>query len=127
MAIYQPLDSASVRADGTGWWVICLCAAWCDTCGEYRRIFDALAWQWPNLRFEWVDIEDDAALVGDLDIQTFPTLLIVGEDRPLFMGPLLPQAGVLNRLIASLRAGQLEPISESCAGDVFRRIREARN
>ena len=26
-----------------GWWAVCLCAAWCGTCGIYRPLFDELA------------------------------------------------------------------------------------
>ncbi len=66
--------------DGS-WQVICLCAAWCGTCGIYRPLFDELARAHPDVRFEWVDIEDDAEIAGDLDVETFPTLLIADSDR----------------------------------------------
>ena len=91
--------------NGTDWWVVCLCAQWCGTCREYRPLFDGLARAHPDVRFVWVDIEDDAGLVGDLDVETFPTLLIARDRTALFLGPLLPQAPVLARLLASLRAG----------------------
>ena len=91
--------------NGTDWWVVCLCAQWCGTCREYRPLFDSLARAHPDVRFVWVDIEDDAGLVGDLDVETFPTLLIARDRTALFLGPLLPQAPVLARLLASLRAG----------------------
>ena len=91
--------------NGTDWWVVCLCAQWCGTCREYRPLFDGLARAHPDVRFVWVDIEDDAGLVGDLDVETFPTLLIARARTALFLGPLLPQAPVLARLLASLRAG----------------------
>lgn len=85
------------------WWVVCLCAAWCGTCGQYRPMFDELARAHPDVRFEWVDIEDDSDLAGDLDVETFPTLLIADGHRALFLGPLLPQIPVLARLLASLQ------------------------
>ena len=85
--------------------MVCLCAQWCGTCREYRPLFDGLARAHPDVRFVWVDIEDDAGLVGDLDVETFPTLLIARDRTALFLGPLLPQAPVLARLLASLRAG----------------------
>ena len=91
--------------NGTDWWVVCLCAQWCGTCREYRPLFDGLARAHPDVRFVWVDIEDDAGLVGDLDVETFPTLLIARDRTALFLGPLLPQAPVLARLLASLREG----------------------
>lgn len=51
----------------------------------------------------WVDIEDDADQLGDLDIETFPTLLVLHRGRPLFFGPVLPQIDVIDRLLQTLR------------------------
>ena len=58
-------------------WVACLCAAWCVACREYGATFAALAAQFGDeADFAWIDIEDDADALGDLDIENFPTLLI---------------------------------------------------
>ncbi|CAN7338280.1 thioredoxin family protein [Acidovorax sp. LjRoot74] len=112
-----------------GWWAVCLCAAWCGTCGIYRPLFDELARAHPDVRFEWVDIEDESDLAGDLDVETFPTLLIADGQRALFLGPLLPQAPVLARLLTSLQAAA--PGSGAGAGQeaqgVFERVRAARS
>lgn len=115
--------------DSPQWWVVCLCAAWCTTCGEYRGTFDGIASQWPGLRFEWVDIEDESALIGDLDIETFPTLLIGEGNRSRFMGPLLPQSGILNRLIDSLVESdtQSPTSSVSQADHLLEDIRKSRS
>jgi thiol-disulfide isomerase/thioredoxin len=85
--------------------VACLCADWCGTCRDYRPVFDQVAAAHPGLRFVWLDIEDQAALVGELDIETFPTLLIADGAALRFAGPLLPHAGTLARLLASLEPG----------------------
>jgi thiol-disulfide isomerase/thioredoxin len=81
--------------------VACLCAAWCTSCRAYRAVFDAAAAAHPGATFRWVDIEDEAALVDDLDIENFPTILIAGADAPRFFGTILPQPEVLARLIAA--------------------------
>jgi thioredoxin 1 len=75
----------------TSWLVACLCAAWCKTCDEYRETFDALSALHPDWAFAWVDIEDEADLVGDHDIEDFPTLLVQRGDNVLFLGALTPQ------------------------------------
>lgn len=62
-----------------------------------------MAREWPGVRFEWVDIEDEDDLVGDVDVETFPTVLIGDAHGARFLGPVLPQAGVLRRLLGSLR------------------------
>lgn len=63
---------------------------------------DEIAQKYPHSRFVWIDVEDRADLVGDLDIETFPTLL-VGNDQGLnFLGAVTPQPEVLSRLLYSL-------------------------
>jgi thiol-disulfide isomerase/thioredoxin len=88
--------------------VACLCAAWCTTCDAYRPLLATLAAQRPGLRFVWIDIEDDADMLGDeaLDIETFPTLMLLRGGAPLFYGPLLPNAATLARLLDALVTGQ---------------------
>jgi thioredoxin 1 len=91
--------------------VACLCAAWCHTCTDYRATLVAVAAARPGLRFAWIDIEDDADALGDdaLDIETFPTLMLLRAGRPLFHGPLLPHAATLSRLLDALAADTLAP------------------
>lgn len=84
-------------------WVICLCAEWCGVCREWREAFTQAAAAHPELRFAWVDVEDEAEAMGDVDIETFPTVLIAREGRPLFYGPVLPSGTQFTRLIASLQ------------------------
>ena len=123
----SPPPSHPERPARGDWWAVCLCAAWCGTCGIYRPLFDELARAHPDVRFEWVDIEDESDIAGDLDVETFPTLLIADGERALFLGPLLPQAPVLARLLASLQAaapGSAGPGGE--AQQVFERVRAAR-
>ncbi len=93
--------------------VACLCAQWCRTCDAYRdtlaSVRDALPPDAPATRFLWVDIEDESELVGDLDIEDFPTLLLARGDAVLFFGPLLPHAQTLDRLLRNALAGDLPP------------------
>ena len=88
--------------DGKGRWVFGLCADWCGVCKEWRAVFDAAAAEHPQDRFTWIDIEDQDDLVGDLDIETFPTLLVGSAGKVLFYGPILPSPELLTRLLASL-------------------------
>jgi thioredoxin 1 len=87
-------------------WVVCLCADWCRACNDYRTVFsqmaDEMAQKHPHSRFVWIDVEDRADLVGDLDIETFPTLLVGNEQGLNFLGAVTPQPEVLSRLLHSL-------------------------
>lgn len=84
------------------WWVICLCAQWCGVCREWRDAFNEAAAAHPDVHFAWVDVEDEAEAMGDVDIETFPSVLIAQGASPRFMGPVQPSAAQLTRLLASL-------------------------
>jgi thiol-disulfide isomerase/thioredoxin len=89
-------------------WVACLCAAWCVACREYGATFAALAAQLgADADFAWIDIEDDADALGDLDIEDFPTLLIGDGGAARFFGSVTPQAQTAERLIRSALSGGL--------------------
>ena len=79
--------------------VACLCAQWCSSCREYRATFDEVARRFPDARFLWIDIEDEAALVDDIEVETFPTLLIAAGAEPRFLGPVAPHAESLAALV----------------------------
>jgi thioredoxin-like negative regulator of GroEL len=97
--------------------VACLCAEWCRTCGAYRETLAAtrdalrLSHAAAAMRFVWVDIEDEAGLVGDLDIEDFPTILLARGADVLFFGPVLPHAQTLARLVRSALDTGLPPLS----------------
>jgi thioredoxin reductase (NADPH) len=82
--------------------VVALCAAWCDTCGEFRAAFDRLALSRPQTTFVWLDIEDDAEVVGDVDVENFPTLAIYRGGDVLHFGISLPHGTTVGRLIDAL-------------------------
>ena len=84
--------------------MICLCAQWCGTCREWRPQLAAQAAQVQGVQFGWVDVEDQADALGDLDIETFPTLLVAEGDRVRFLGPVQPSAAAIGRLLESLRS-----------------------
>jgi thiol-disulfide isomerase/thioredoxin len=103
-AVPNPTSSAADQPEAL--WVVCLCAEWCGACREYRPLFEAVARARPDLNFAWVDIEDHAEFADDFDVETFPTLLVAGADGTRFLGPLLPHAETLSRMLDALRAPQ---------------------
>jgi len=107
------------------WWVACLCAAWCGVCREWLPPFTQQARAHPHMRFAWVDVEDEDEAMGDVDIETFPTLLVARGDRVLFLGPIPPSATQFTRMLATLEA-QPEPAPglPADADALLRRLRE---
>lgn len=83
--------------------IACLCAAWCRLCGEYTAVFRQVAAvsaaQGVALRWHWIDIEDEADLVGEFNVESFPTLVIVDPSAMRFAGAITPHAQTLSSLL----------------------------
>lgn len=79
--------------------VVCFCAEWCDTCGIYQPKFEQLAESFPDSVFVWADIEEYPSLLGDEDVENFPTILVEKEGQVLFFGTMLPHINQLERLL----------------------------
>lgn len=105
-----------------------LCAAWCRTCDAYAPVLDAVAAEFPGLAHRWIDIEDEADLVGDLDVETFPTVLVFDRRAVRFCGPLTPQPETLRRVLraalddprpARALAPEAAALAKRLRGEVF--------
>ena len=120
------LDSANREAiaaaiDGDALTVACLCAAWCGTCTSYRATFELLAARHPDKTFVWIDIEDQADIVGDLDVDNFPTLLVQRGDTVGFFGTMVPDALVADRLVQAQAAQTTEEMTRLAGSSDERR------
>lgn len=105
--------------------VVCLCAAWCDVCRDYRIVFDALAVRHPDCHFVWIDIEDQANLLGDFEVENFPTLLIQRGTEVGFFGSVPPGLVLADRLVQSQRdKSVVELIEETSASAERQRWRD---
>ena len=109
--------------------VVCLCAAWCRTCEQYAETLQAVLADFSARGLaaappRWIDIEDEAELLDDLDVQTFPTLLVHDGARLLFAGALTPQPQALQRLLQGLagRAGAVTPAADPAFEALLRRL-----
>lgn len=111
----------ALRPENREFLVCCLCADWCGTCRDYRAVFDALEARFPAAGFVWIDVEDDADWAGDLDVDNFPTLVVQRHEEVLFQGVLMPQPGVVERLLESLFESPPKPVP---AGEAWN-LREA--
>lgn len=104
--------------------VACLCAAWCKLCDDYRAVFaGARTVTGGQAQFVWLDIEDDEAVLGPLDVDNFPTLLIARGDAPVFFGTLTPQPGTLARLLQKALVDDLGRVDDAAARALVVRVR----
>ena len=89
-----------------GSWVLNACS-YCEsggTCREFRPTLERLAEARRDIVFAWADVEDDAELVGDLDVENFPTLALFRAGVALHYGVSLPHEAVVARLVETLAA-----------------------
>ena len=87
--------------------VLVFCAAWCGTCKGFMATTQELAQQFPTATFMWIDIEDDAAVAGDVDVVNFPSFAVFRKQTAVHYGVSLPHQGVVKRLLAALFAGSI--------------------
>ncbi|TAM86469.1 MAG: thioredoxin [Candidimonas sp.] len=103
MTVFNPLHDPSALetrlATCPGQVVACYCAQWCDTCRKYYDSFTDLASRNPERTFIWIDIEESPELLGDIDVENFPTIAVQDASHTLFFGALPPHIGHLERLI----------------------------
>ena len=100
--------------------VACLCAEWCGTCRDYRAVFEQAVQGLldSGVHGRWIDIEEESDLVGAIDVDNFPTLLIARGTEVLFFGTVTPHASTLTRLIQAAREGQARLGGEAPDADV---------
>ncbi len=96
---------------GARFTVVAFCAQWCGTCRTFepdlRRLLETQA----DTRLIWLDIEDDAELAGDIDIEDFPAVAIYRDGAPLYFGTILPHAQVVSQLLRAA-AGADRPLAD---------------
>jgi thioredoxin-like negative regulator of GroEL len=105
--------------------VTCLCAEWCSSCRGYREVFEAAARAADGrARFAWIDIEDHPEVMGETEVETFPTLLIAEDGHVAFFGPVTPHAATLSGLVDRALAHSLGPVRDAAAAGIAVRALE---
>jgi thiol-disulfide isomerase/thioredoxin len=89
--------------------VACLCAQWCGACRDYRGLFDQLQNEFTDAQFVWIDIEDEADLVDPVEVDNFPTLMVVDKGEVRFFGTLTPHIDALRRILQTQLSAERSP------------------
>jgi len=106
--------------------VACLCAEWCGVCRDYTQTFRDMEARFPQARFLWIDVEDEADLLHPLDVDDFPTILVARGAQPLFFGPITPQLATLERLVQNhISSGVGTPPKDPALAELLLRVRAA--
>ena len=104
--------------------IACFCAAWCRTCDDYAHVVASLKEQYaPFADVVWVDIEDQAEVLDEVDVENFPTLLVSNQHQVYFWGALLPHASTAVQLIDRVLSGKIQVITDVAIAQLDRRLR----
>ncbi|MEO6984126.1 MAG: thioredoxin family protein [Paralcaligenes sp.] len=108
MPVFNPLHNLSALSSRLeafeGLVIVCYCAQWCDTCKKYEDGFQHLASEYPQHIFVWIDIEENPDMLGDEDVENFPTVSVQNTQGHRFFGTLMPHIRHLARLIDQIEA-----------------------
>lgn len=106
---------------------ILFCAAWCNTCAEIRAAYERIANARPQHVFVWLDIEDNAEICDEVDIENFPTLAVFRGTTLRHFGVSLPQEATIARLVDELaqRSGESTAAPQAVFGLPARLARHA--
>lgn len=88
----------------SNWYVVAFCADWCLTCKSYLDVFARCSKNNAWASFLWVDVEDHSDFLGDIDIETFPTVMMVHDDKVVFLGAVDPFESVLNKMLLAFKS-----------------------
>ena len=107
--------------------VVCLCAAWCHVCEQYRSTFDqvqaSVQADYPQVSFVWLDIEDESEVLDPLDVENFPTILMSLGRAPRFFGTITPQPQTLERLVRmALQDPTATPLADPAVSALVARV-----
>jgi thioredoxin reductase (NADPH) len=95
--------------------VVCLCAEWCAVCRDFKPEYLALAQQHPEILFAYLDIEDDEAFIGALELDDFPTLAIFRGNALIYFGVAKAKRDNVVHLLQKLTASPPQPLTPPSA------------
>ena len=120
----EPPAAASTPDD---WLVACLCADWCRICQDWQPAFERIARRLAgSARVVWVDIEDDEELLGGVEVDDFPTLLVAHGDEVLFFGTIRADERSVVQRLDRARQGDSAPVRDPRLQGLPQRLRAAK-
>ncbi|AWD32622.1 hypothetical protein CKSOR_00516 [Candidatus Kinetoplastibacterium sorsogonicusi] len=81
--------------------IVCFCASWCSTCIDYKKKLEIFSNSITEYSFIWLDIDDHEHLIGDIEIENFPTILIKKSNKNVFFGTISSNILVLEKMLST--------------------------
>jgi len=96
------MDSPTNLSSKCSLTVLIVCATWCGVCRDYKSVIEKELESKGEIKPVWVGVDDFEALVDDLSIETFPTVVILRDIDVLFFGSIDTKQGTLSGLLSAV-------------------------
>jgi thioredoxin len=93
-------------------------ASWCGPCRAFAPIYEAASVEHPDIVFGKVDTEAEPALAAAFEITAIPTLMAFRDGILVFAQPGALPAAALGKLVAQLRALDMDDVRRRVAARV---------
>jgi thioredoxin 1 len=90
-------------------------AAWCGPCRQFAPVFEAASERHGDIVFGKVDTEAEQALAAAAGITSIPTLMAIRDGVLVFAQPGALPAAALERVIADVRALDMDDVRAKVA------------
>ena len=119
-----PSDYAGLLGslDDNSWVAVCFCAGWCRSCREFQPELEQFTLSFPQGRFIWVDIEGHDDMLGELDVDKFPTLLLQRGNMVAFYSCIHPDIMQTKRILQSVLDESPEALQRQAQSNEERRM-----
>ena len=79
--------------------ILVVCADWCSVCSGYKVTLNDLS----GFDINWIDINDFESLTDEIEVETFPTVIIFNGVDVLFLGAVEPNIKALTSLLSAVK------------------------
>ena len=91
-------------------------ASWCGPCRAFAPVFERAAAAHPDITFGKIDTEAEPGLAAAFEVSAIPTLMAFRDGVLVFAQPGALPPAVLDKLIAQVRALDMDDVRRRIAG-----------
>ena len=99
--------------------LVIFCAAWCGVCRDLNKTWLTQPSNL-NMQMHWVDIDDHADQLENLEFESFPYIATFKNKKLSFFGTVLPNITVIEKIARQTQSIELDLQQKSALEDLLR-------